>query len=87
METTLTPETLAPVDVRAQLHHVIDQIADETVLRAALLLLLPQAPAAEMAEELSPAWLKEIDRRLAEYDPAKSVPWAEAMQRLNQTEV
>ena len=89
METTPAPDTLAPVDVRAQLHQVIDQIADQAVLQAALLLLLPQAPAAEAAEpELSPAWLAELDRRLAEgtrqLDAGQGIPFAEALARLQQ---
>ena len=66
MEATLAPDTLAPTDVRAQLHEVIDQIADEAVLRAALLLLRPQTLKwKKLPEELSTAWLAEIDRRLA----------------------
>ena len=80
-------EALAPVtpiqgDFRAQLHQVIDQIQDEAVLRAALLLLLPQAATEAPQPELSPAWQAELDRRLAEYDPSKNIPAIEFMDRL-----
>ena len=88
MEATLAPDTLAPTDVRAQLHEVIDQIADEAVLRAALLLLRPQAEVEEAPEELSTAWLAEIDRRLDEgirqLDAGQGIPAAEALARLQQ---
>lgn len=56
MEATLAP---AQLDFRAELHHLIDQIQDEAVLQAALLLLAPQAAATEAEPELSSAWKKE----------------------------
>lgn len=85
METLSAYPVLTQSDFRAQLHQVIDQIQDEAVLRAALLLLLPQT--ALEAPELSPAWRQELDRRLATYDPAKNVPFAEVMDALMKASV
>ena len=82
METLFAYPSLAQGDSRAQLHQVIDQIQDEAVLRAALLLLLPQTALEVPEPELSPAWQQELDRRLAAYDPAKNIPFAEVMDSL-----
>ncbi len=87
METLFAYPSLAQGDSRAQLHQVIDQIQDEAVLRAALLLLLPQTALEAPEPELSPAWQQELDRRLAAYDPAKNIPFAEVMDSLTKESV
>lgn len=57
------------------------------MLRAALL-LAPQAVAAEVEPELSPAWQKELDRRLEvatqQFAAGQGTPFAEVMARLQQ---
>ena len=91
METTLAPAAPVQVDFRAELHQLIDQIQDEAVLRAALLLLMPQVVQHEVEPELSPAWQKELDRRLAlakeQLTAGQGVPFAEVMARLQQENV
>ena len=86
METVTAPTVPAQLDFRAELHHIIDQIQDEAVLRAALLLLAPQATLPEAEPELSPAWHKELDRRLAvatqQLADGQGIPYAEVMARL-----
>lgn len=88
METALAPAAPAQVDFRAELHHLIDQIQDEAVLRAALLLLAPQVVQHEMESKLSPAWERELDRRLAlakeQLSARQGVPFAEVVARLQQ---
>ena len=75
---------LAAANFRAQLHRVIDQIQNEAVLQAALLLLLPQTPAANQPADEDAAWLQELDQRLAAHDARQNVPFAAAMSRLLQ---
>ncbi|TDN38526.1 hypothetical protein E4631_17245 [Hymenobacter sp. UV11] len=87
METISAYPSLVEGDFRAQLHQVIDQIQDEAVLRAALLLLLPQTALEAPEPELSPAWQQALDRRLAAYDPAKNIPFAEVMDSLTKKSV
>lgn len=87
MEATLAPATSPAADFRARLHHLIDQIQDEAVLQAALLLLLPQAAVGQAPEpELSPAWQAELDRRLVlagkQLDAGEGLPFEEVMERL-----
>jgi hypothetical protein len=91
MEATIAPVAPTQLDFRAELHQLIDQIQDEAVLRAALLLLAPQvAPAtiAEEAPELSSAWQQELDRRLdvatQQFAVGQGTPFAEVMARLQQ---
>ena len=91
MEATLAPVAPTQFDFRAELHHLIDQIQDEAVLRAALLLLAPQVVptvGAEAAPELSPAWQKELDRRLEiatqQFATGQGTPYAEVLARLQQ---
>lgn len=91
MEATLAPAP-AQVDARAQLHQLIDQIQDEAVLRATLLLLPQVAPAAEEPEQqLSPAWEKELSRRIAvsiqQLDAGQGISAHEALARLQQATV
>ena len=85
METTLAPAAPAQLDFRAELHQLIDQIQDESVLRAALLLLAPQVVQQEVEPELSPAWQKELDAGIKELDEGKGIPAAEALARLHQS--
>ncbi len=86
MEAIIAPAAPTPADSRAQLHQLIDQIQDEAVLQAALLLLRPQAVTAETEPELSPAWQQELDRRLAlatqQLDAGQGTPFNEVMERL-----
>jgi len=82
MEATLVPATPAQLDFRAELHHVIDQIQDKAVLRAALLLLTPQVAAPEAESELSPAWKRQLEIGLRELDEGKGIPAAEVFARL-----
>lgn len=87
METTLAAPLAPPANSRALLHQLIDQIEDEAVLQAALLLLRPQVAQVEAEEPpLTPEQIREFDKRLgADYDPAKNIPFAEVMQRLQQS--
>lgn len=87
METLSAYPVLTQSDFRAQLHQVIDQIQDEAVLRAALLLLLPQTALEAPEPALSPAWQQELARRLAAHDPAKNIPFAEVMDALTKESV
>lgn len=83
MEAILAPAAPAPADFRAHLHQVIDQIQDEAVLRAALLLLLPQAVTTDAPEpELSPAWQEELRLGMQELEEGKGIPASEVFARL-----
>jgi hypothetical protein len=89
MEATIAPVAPAQLDFRAELHQLIDQIQDEAVLRAALLLLAPQvvpAAGAEESPELSPAWQKELERRLEvstqQFAAGQGTPYADVIARL-----
>ncbi len=89
MEATLVPAAPAHLDFRAELHQLIDQIQDEAVLRAALLLLAPQAALVadvEEVPELSSAWQKELDRRLEvatqQFAAGQGTPYADVLARL-----
>ena len=84
MEATLVAPAPTQVDARAQLHQVIDQIQDEAVLRAALLLLLPQVVLPKTEPKLSPAWEKELDLGIQQLDAGQGVPAAEVFARLQQ---
>lgn len=85
MEAALAPVAPAQLDFRAELHQLIDQIQDEAVLRAALLLLAPQAIAAESEPALSPAWQKELEEGMRELDEGKGIPAAEVFARLQKS--
>ncbi|MGI4866004.1 MAG: hypothetical protein ACRYFZ_18925 [Janthinobacterium lividum] len=85
METTLAPTAATQTDFRAELHQLIDQIQDEAVLRASLLLLAPQVVQQEVEPELSPAWQKELAAGIKELDEGKGIPAAEAFARLRQS--
>ncbi len=54
MEAAIAPVAPAQPDFRAELHHLIDQIQDEAVWRAALLLLLPFSVAKEVETSGNP---------------------------------
>ncbi|AMR26471.1 hypothetical protein A0257_04700 [Hymenobacter psoromatis] len=84
METLSAYPSLAQGDSRAQLHQVIDQIQDEAVLRAALLLLLPQTALEAPEPELSPAWLRRLDQSMQQLDAGQGIPAAEVFARLQQ---
>lgn len=82
MEATSVP---AQVHFRAELHQLIDQIQDEAVLRAALLLLAPQAVVAEVEPELSPAWRRQLEIGMKELDEGKGILAAEVFARLQKS--
>ncbi len=84
METLSAYPPLTQSDSRAQLHQVIDQIQDEAVLRAALLLLLPQTALEVPEPELSPAWLRRLDQSMQQLDAGQGIPAAEVFARLQQ---
>lgn len=84
METLSAYPVLTQSDFRAQLHQVIDQIQDEAVLRAALLLLLPQTALEVPEPELSPAWLRRLDQSMQQLDAGQGIPAAEVFARLQQ---
>jgi hypothetical protein len=55
MEAAIAPAAPAQLDFRTELHYLIDQIQDEAVLRAALLLLSPFAVAEKTETTDKPA--------------------------------
>jgi predicted transcriptional regulator len=72
--------------LKAELHHIIDEIADPNVLQAALVLLQPQlaAQSGDFWDEMTEVQQQELRKGIEEADAGQTIPMEEVMARLKQ---
>jgi predicted transcriptional regulator len=73
------------LELRSQLHQLIDRISDDAVLQAHLVLLSREAAPAppDFWDELTPDQQASIDRGLADLAAGRKKPFSEIMAKYN----
>ena len=71
------------LELRSDLHHLIDNVTDEGILKAIKVILSKQSrPSKDWSEMLSDSLRSELEASISEADQGKVVSHAEAMQQI-----
>jgi hypothetical protein len=73
---------MKPGQLKTDLHKLIDQIQDNTILQAVHMILAKQVAAeTDFWDELTPAQQKDIDAGIADLEAGKNKPFAEVLNK------
>lgn len=74
---------MSTIELRSQLHQLIDQVEDDTVLQAHLVLLSRETPiqTGDFWDELSPDQQASIDRGLSDLEAGRKKPFSDILKK------